>query len=68
MPPLYLVDGYNFLHAVVLKGRVAHCSISDVEQEVVHYRSGVEFIDPPERIRGVIVEFIGAIKAGRRLV
>lgn len=21
MPPLYLVDGYNFLHAVVLKGR-----------------------------------------------
>jgi hypothetical protein len=54
--------------SVVLKGRVAHCSISDVEQEVVHYRSGVEFIDPPERIRGVIVEFIGAIKAGRRLV
>ena len=51
--------------SVVLKGRVAHCSISDVEQEVVHYRSGVEFIDPPERIRGVIVEFIGAIKAGR---
>jgi predicted RNA-binding protein with PIN domain len=21
MPPLYLIDGYNFLHAVVLKGR-----------------------------------------------
>ena len=54
--------------SIVLKGRVAHCSISDVEQEVVLYRSGVEFIDPPERIRGVIVEFIGAIKAGRRLV
>jgi hypothetical protein len=54
--------------SVVLKGRVAHCSISDVEQEIVHYRSGLEFIEPSERIRGVIVEFIGAIKAGRRLV
>jgi hypothetical protein len=54
--------------SVVLKGRVAHCRISDVEQEIVHYRSGIEFIEPSERIRGVIVEFIEAIKAGRRLV
>lgn len=54
--------------SVVLKGRVAHCRISDVDQEVVHYRSGVEFIEPSERIRGVIVQFIEAIKAGRRLV
>jgi hypothetical protein len=54
--------------SVVLKGRVVHCSISDVDQEVVHYRSGVEFIDTPERISGVILDFIGAIKAGRRLV
>jgi hypothetical protein len=54
--------------SVVLKGRVAHCSISDVDQEVVHYRSGLEFIEPSERIREVIVEFIEAIKAGRRLV
>ena len=54
--------------SVVLKGRVAHCRISDVDQEVVHYRSGVEFIEPSERIHGVIVEFIAAIKAGRRLV
>jgi hypothetical protein len=54
--------------SVVLKGRVAHCSISDVDQEVVHYRSGLEFIEPSARINGVIVDFIGAIKAGRRLV
>jgi len=54
--------------SVVLKGRVAHCRISDVDQEIVHYRSGVEFIEPSERIRGVIAEFIAAIKAGRRLV
>ena len=54
--------------SVVLKGRVAHCRISDVDQEAVHYKSGLEFIEPSERIRGVIVEFIEAIKAGRRLV
>jgi PilZ domain len=54
--------------SVVLKGRVAHCRISDVDQEVVHYRSGLEFIEPSDRIHEVIVEFIEAIRAGRRLV
>jgi c-di-GMP-binding flagellar brake protein YcgR len=54
--------------SVVLKGRVAHCSISDVDQEVVRYKSGLEFIELSERIREVIVEFIEAIRAGRRLV
>ncbi len=54
--------------SIVLKGRVAHCRISDVDQEIVHYRSGIEFIEPSDRIREVIVEFIEAIKAGRRLV
>ena len=54
--------------SVVLKGRVAHCRISDVDQEIVRYRSGVEFIEPSERIREVIAEFIEAIRAGRRLV
>src|SRR6476661_10979016 len=36
--------------SIVLKGRVAHCSISDVDQEVVLYHSGVEFIEPSERV------------------
>jgi hypothetical protein len=50
----------------VLKGRVAHCSISDVDQEVVLYRSGVEFIEPPHRVASVIAHFIDAITNGRR--
>jgi c-di-GMP-binding flagellar brake protein YcgR len=54
--------------SVVLKGRVVHCRISDVDQEIVHYRSGVEFIEPSDRIQEAIVEFIEAIKAGRRPV
>jgi hypothetical protein len=51
--------------SIVLKGRVVHCSISDVDQELVIYRSGVEFIEPPDRVQDVIVDFIDAMK-GRR--
>ena len=52
--------------SVVVKGRVAHCSITDVEQELVLYKAGIEFIEPPERIASVIREFIDAIQTGRR--
>src|ERR1700674_2513255 len=52
--------------SVILKARVAHCSISDVDQEVVRYRSGVEFVEPSERVFSVISSFIDAIKEGRR--
>jgi PilZ domain len=54
--------------SVVLKGRVAHCSISDVDQELVLYRSGLEFIEPSERVSSVISGFIEAIRDGRRAV
>ncbi len=52
--------------SVVVKGRVAHCSISDVDQELVTYRSGVEFIEASDRVYSVINEFIEAVKTGRR--
>jgi len=51
--------------SVVLKGRVVHSHIHDVDQEIVHYRSGVEFIETPARVREVIIEFIDTIKAVR---
>ena len=52
--------------SVVVKGRVAHCSITDVEQELVVYKSGIEFIEPSERVANVIHEFIEAVQTGRR--
>ena len=52
--------------SVVVKGRVAHCRISDVDQDIVMYRSGIEFIEPSERVQSVILDFLEAIKAGRR--
>jgi hypothetical protein len=54
--------------SVVVKARVAHCSISDMDQEIVLYRSGVEFIEPSERVFAVINDFITSIQDGRRAV
>jgi len=51
---------------VVVKGRVVHCHISDVEQELVLYRSGIEFVEPSGSVSEVIEEFVEAIKSGRR--
>ena len=36
--------------SVVVRGRVAHSRISDVDQDIITYRSGVEFIEPSERV------------------
>ena len=53
--------------SLVVKGRVVHCQISDVDQELVTYRSGVEFIEPSDRVSAVIKDFIDAVKTGRRV-
>jgi len=71
--PLHLDSLHEFRltlgdRSIVVKGRVAHCSISDVEQEGVVYRSGIEFIEPSDRVFSVIADFIEAIKTGRRAV
>ena len=52
--------------SVIVKARVAHCSISDVDQELVTYRSGVQFVEPSERVYAVIADFIESIKNSRR--
>jgi hypothetical protein len=52
--------------SLVVKGRVVHCSITDVEHEQVVYRAGVEFVEPSERVASAIAEFIDAVTAGRR--
>jgi hypothetical protein len=52
--------------SVVVKGRVAHCSISDVDQETVLYRSGLEFVEPEARVISVISGFLDAVRDGRR--
>ena len=51
--------------SVVVKGRVAHCCISDVDQDLVVYRTGIEFIEPHERVASAIADFVSALKTGR---
>ena len=51
--------------SVIVKGRVAHSRISDVDQEIVTYRSGVEFVDVSGPAAAVIAEFLAALKDGR---
>jgi hypothetical protein len=53
-------------HTLVVKGRVTHCSIIDVDQELVRYRSGIQFVDAPERATSIIVAFLDRVADGRR--
>jgi hypothetical protein len=52
--------------SLVVKGRVVHCSITDVEHELVLYRAGIEFIEPSDRVSTAIADFIDAVTTGRR--
>jgi hypothetical protein len=69
--PLHLDSLHDFRltlgdRSIVVKGRVVHCSISDVEQELILYRSGIEFVEMSDPVYSVVADFIGAVQQGRR--
>ena len=47
--------------SVVVKGRIAHCHITDVDQDIITYRSGIEFIEPSEPVAEAIAHFVDEI-------
>lgn len=51
--------------SVVLKGRVVHSRISDVDPDTVLYRTGLEFVEPSQPVAAVIAEFLDSVKADR---
>jgi hypothetical protein len=51
--------------SIVVKGRVVHCSICDMDREFVSYRSGLEFVQPGPGVSDVLARFIDAVRAGR---
>jgi hypothetical protein len=51
--------------SVVVKGRIAHSHISDVDQDVIRYRSGIEFVEPPEHVAEVIAQFVEMLRQHR---
>lgn len=50
---------------VVVKGRVVHCRISDVDTNQVMYRTGIEFIEPPDHARKAIERYMERMKTAR---
>ena len=44
--------------SVVVKGRVAHSRISDVDQDIITYRTGVEFLELSDRVAAAIALFV----------
>ena len=53
---------------VVVKGRVVHSKICDVDQETVLYRSGVEFVEPSDRVTAVIADYLDSVRSDRSSV
>lgn len=51
--------------SVVVKGRVVHSCITDVDQDIVTYRTGVEFVETAERVEHAIAEFVEHLKTNR---
>ncbi len=52
--------------SIIVKGRVAHCRVSEVDDQGTTYRAGVEFIDLSEPVAAAIAEFVDAIKDVRQ--
>ena len=49
--------------SIVVKGRIAHCHIGELQEGVVLYRSGVEFIEPSEHVQTAVADFLEAVRA-----
>ena len=68
--PLHLDSLHDFRlslgeRSVVVKGRIVRCHIGELREGQVLYRTGVEFVEPAERIRAAIHDFIVAQKAAQ---
>jgi len=52
--------------SVVVKGRVVHSQMSDVDDNVVVYLTGIEFVEPSEHVSTAIAEFLKSVQTDRR--
>lgn len=69
--PLHLDSLYDFRltlrdRSIVVKGRVAHSRIVDVDQDIVMYLSGIEFIEPSGPVLETITALIEELKSLKR--
>jgi hypothetical protein len=69
--PLQLDSLHDFrltlgTRSVIVKGRIVHCRIADVEEERVAYRAGVEFVELTEHAQQAISSFMDALEESRK--
>ena len=51
--------------SVVVKGRVVHSQIADVDDDQLVYWSGIEFVEPSEHVSVAIANFLRTVRADR---
>ena len=51
--------------SVIVKGRIVHCKIGELQEGVVLYRTGVEFVEPSEHVSNAIAGFLKSVRAER---
>jgi hypothetical protein len=53
--------------SVVVKGRIVHCYVGELRNDVTVYRSGIELVEPSEPVRRAIEVFVDTLSAARRI-
>jgi hypothetical protein len=48
--------------SVVVKGRVVHSQIADVDDDTLVYWTGIEFIEPSEHVASAIADFLSSVR------
>jgi hypothetical protein len=51
--------------SVIVKGRIAHCHVGELRNDVTVYRSGVEFVEPSDPVRLAIADFVDTLRQSR---
>ena len=51
--------------SIVVKGRVIHAHVTEVEQRQVVYKSGIEFVEPSGQVRAAIDTFLTKLQAAQ---
>ena len=50
---------------IVVKGRVVHSHISDIDPDAVAYHSGIEFVEAPSHVQDAIAAYLDSLRAAR---
>ena len=53
-------------NTLVVRGRIAHCRISEMDQDRVIYAAGVDFVELSPGVAQALASFLDHVKAGRQ--